>query len=134
MYDFQAPAPSVQPVPPVSELTSNIVTIAQYLTLAGAIIDVSTKNDTVLVFGAYMKLLAIFLFIAATFREAREQQTDTGDITIANKQKIAGVLLTLISALFLTSALLREIEIRRATGEVQPNILPIIGGTGALTV
>lgn len=118
-------------VPPVSEQTRTAVRIGQYLLLSGTFIDVTTRDDQILIFGAYLKLIAIGLFIYASFREAREQQIAPGVTTAANRMKIIGSLITLIAALTLTAALLRESVTRRATGLVQPSISPAVGGTGA---
>jgi hypothetical protein len=124
----------IQPVPAVSQETATLVKIGQYLLVAGAIIDITTTNDQVLIFGAFIKLIAIALFINASLREAREQQIAPGVTTSANKEKIAGSLITAVAALFLTDALLRESAIRRATGVAQPTFLPAVGGTGAFSV
>jgi hypothetical protein len=121
-------------VQPVSEETARLVRIAQYILIATAFVNLTTKDDDILVLSAYANIAAVILLIVAVNREAKEQEIAPGVTTPANRLKIIGTAVSLISNLVLTAALLKEVAIKKQTGVEQAFLPPAQTSTGAFTV
>jgi len=122
-------------VSPVSETTRRIVRIGQTLLFIGVTIDYTNTNPDILIFSATIKLIAGFLFIYATLRESVEQSIPGGGTTKANRWKIIGSTISVVGAIILYAALLRETAITRRTGESGQAEIPVFfGGTGVFAL
>lgn len=113
------------------QITSlQLATLANQLILIGQAIIVATKNDKVILFAVYIKLLAGFLFIAAIILESKEQQIAPGVTTPLNNLKFLGAAVSQIGALILTYVIENETKLREAgiTPQMVPTVPPFTAG------
>lgn len=111
--------------------------LGNVLLLIGETIIVTTKEDSMTLLAAYIKLTAGGLEVAAACLEANETATGMNlppnTITPTGRQKIEGAIISEIGGLILTDVLQKEIEERRGR-RVNTILSPFIAGLGSFSV